>query len=210
MADPVRGRARPPPVSPPPAHLPLLDPVGSPLSSRPRAAPDARRRSSLSPSRPRLVPIPVACRGLSGSRCALFSSSVDRRRSLVSRRVSSCGRRAAVFCLVVSRIQSSLESPASPLRLRITSSLHRDRIIATASPLYTDPCGGRDGGERRIRTSVGQRPADLQSAPFNRFGISPEVPPRSSRPRRTIRFARMSERGSIASCRPVKSNRMMI
>ena len=34
----------------------------------------------------------------------------------------------------------------------------------------------RDGGGRRIRTSVGQRPADLQSAPFNRFGIPPVIP----------------------------------
>ena len=30
------------------------------------------------------------------------------------------------------------------------------------------------GGEGRIRTSVGQRPADLQSAPVSRFGTSPE------------------------------------
>src|SRR5436305_15209279 len=29
------------------------------------------------------------------------------------------------------------------------------------------------GGERRIRTSVGQCPADLQSAAFNRSAISP-------------------------------------
>ena len=33
---------------------------------------------------------------------------------------------------------------------------------------------GVSGGGRRIRTSVGQRPADLQSAPFNRFGIPPD------------------------------------
>ena len=33
------------------------------------------------------------------------------------------------------------------------------------------------GGGRRIRTSVGKKPIDLQSTPFNRFGIPPMVHP---------------------------------
>ncbi len=44
--------------------------------------------------------------------------------------------------------------------------------------LYQQPRpGDGDGGEGRIRTSEGLRPADLQSAAFDRFATSPPHSP---------------------------------
>ncbi len=68
------------------------------------------------------------------------------------------------------------------LHLHYLHSSALTRITRFAFRGLTTSCAKQAGGERRIRTSVGLRPADLQSAPFNRFGISPSTCPVASSP----------------------------
>jgi hypothetical protein len=68
----------------------------------------------------------------------------------------------------------------NPIPFRDLDTRYADSIRIWIDPRFRI---SRVGGERRIRTSVGQRPADLQSAPFNRFGISPRNSPNLLVPR---------------------------
>src|SRR5258706_14017254 len=54
--------------------------------------------------------------------------------------------------------------------------LHPPFDSAVTSPIYCPPCARNTGGGGWIRTNVGARPTDLQSAPFSRSGTPPAEP----------------------------------